>query len=75
MKLCLDFLLFILKPGISLLVYQRLNPRLFLLLKILANREEMFSQNRTPQLDKARIYICKPCNVTGSITIYAIVVM
>ena len=29
MRLRLDFLLFTLKPRISLLVYQRLNPRLF----------------------------------------------
>lgn len=47
----------------------------FLLLEILVNYEETFSQNRTPHLDTAHIYICKPCSVTGSLTIYAIVVM
>ena len=48
----------------------------FLLLKILAKKsEDSFSQSRNPQLNKARIYICKPCDMTDSITIYAIVVM
>lgn len=46
----------------------------FLLLEILVNHEETLSQNRTPHLDTARIYICKPCSVTGSLAIYAIVV-
>lgn len=64
-----------LKPRISLLVYQRLKLKTFLLLEILVNHEETFSQNRTPHLGTAHIYICKPCSVTGSLAIYAIVVM
>lgn len=40
-RLCLDFLLFPLKPRISLLVYQRLNPRLFFIAE----------DSRTPRRD------------------------
>lgn len=58
---------------LSLFGKSALNPRLFFHCEDSASHEE--TSHREPAADTARLYICTPCHVTGSITIYAIVVM